>query len=760
MKRKITRYVAALLVTLTALQASSSGTITYTATYDPNKMSIGTDTLGGVTYTTVHYEDLFNGGEPGMPSLPIDYIRFSVPYNATDYTVCASISNTVNLSTNHLVYPCQQHDWHIGGTVPITLPDTNAYYSNTVYPSQRVWVADNGFMAGENRVVTVAVMPVGFLHTYTDNTVRISTQVEISLSYVLNGSQSTAPLVRNDATLRNEGHEITKTMVVNPDDVVANAPMMGNNTLNNYVDPDEEITEPYSYLIVTTPEYLHSMRKLAALKRQEGYTVKLTTLEDAISQPYAIVGDRVPLLGDDYYQGPVDDAGKLRQFIRYHYLHHGTVYVLLAGSIIPHRDYANGCTDMYFCDLGSTWEYHAGTYPAVYVGRLLGKTENHFDNYNEKLFRYELNPGNGNLSYLRKGLFFESDPFITSFGPFADIFPDETLVNSDELEQHITGDELIGMINNNHYGFLGTLFDSNPLYSTLNEENGTLQAHYIWAKNSSRDPLVVDSETNNALDCLTNKYYPMVFFTGFGNTISYHDNVNTNIGESFTMGKDYGGPVHMGQTNNLMINTYTPYYYYFPSLAWKLAHSSDPIGKSYALAKSIQYISNEDHEKVCIYHNYLGDPSVMMWNDIPHYYSNIILTRGDSSITVSGISEASTTVALYSNDGKTTSQKTSASNVTFSHVSPNSTVMLYKRNCIPLIAPLVLQNTTINQSQYVIASDMTAGKAVDSGRTSGQVTITGDIEYEVEHTGEVRFCGGFKVDKGVKFSVKPSNYNK
>ena len=95
-----------------------------------------------------------------------------------------------------------------------------------------------------------------------------------------------------------------------------------------------------------------------------------------------------------------------------------------------------------------------------------------------------------------------------------------------------------------------------------------------------------------------------------------------------------------------------------------------------------------------------------------------------------------------------------------SYYPPNSTVMLYKRNCIPYIAPLVIQNTTINKSQYVIASDMTAGKSVDNNRTSGQVTITGEIEYEVEHTGEVRLCGGFKVDKGVKFSIKPSNYNK
>ena len=93
-------------------------------------------------------------------------------------------------------------------------------------------------------------------------------------------------------------------------------------------------------------------------------------------------------------------------------------------------------------------------------------------------------------------------------------------------------------------------------------------------------------------------------------------------------------------------------------------------------------------------------------------------------------------------------------------IDGNGTASYYDVVISSPVTSLVIQNTTLNKSQYVIASDLTAGKSVDSGRTSGQVTVTGDIEYEVEHTGEVRLCGGFKVDKGVKFSIKPSNYNK
>ena len=75
-----------------------------------------------------------------------------------------------------------------------------------------------------------------------------------------------------------------------------------------------------------------------------------------------------------------------------------------------------------------------------------------------------------------------------------------------------------------------------------------------------------------------------------------------------------------------------------------------------------------------------------------------------------------------------------------------------------LSSPLVLQNTTIGNSQYVIAGDVVAGRNVDSGRTAGDVTISSGVNYEIEHTGSVTLAPGFKVQKGAMLSVKPSEY--
>lgn len=65
---------------------------------------------------------------------------------------------------------------------------------------------------------------------------------------------------------------------------------------------------------------------------------------------------------------------------------------------------------------------------------------------------------------------------------------------------------------------------------------------------------------------------------------------------------------------------------------------------------------------------------------------------------------------------------------------------------------------TIGNSQYLLASDFTAGKAVDADRTHGDVTISGGVEYEIEASGKVTLQDGFKVEKGATFAVYRSSF--
>ena len=52
------------------------------------------------------------------------------------------------------------------------------------------------------------------------------------------------------------------------------------------------------------------------------------------------------------------------------------------------------------------------------------------------------------------------------------------------------------------------------------------------------------------------------------------------------------------------------------------------------------------------------------------------------------------------------------------------------------------------------------GRAVDSQRTQGDVVVEDGVEYEIEASGTVTLQVGFKVEKGARFTVKPSTYNK
>jgi len=110
-----------------AAQVFNPYSVSYTATYSNDNLTIGTDTLDGVVYSTVSYNDLYNDGEPGMPSLPVDFLKFSVPYNATDFTVSVNTRMWHTQTLDHLVYPCQT-PWILDGfpAPPAMLPDSAA----------------------------------------------------------------------------------------------------------------------------------------------------------------------------------------------------------------------------------------------------------------------------------------------------------------------------------------------------------------------------------------------------------------------------------------------------------------------------------------------------------------------------------------------------------------------------------------------------------------------------------------------------------
>ena len=159
-------------------------------------------------------------------------------------------------------------------------------------------------------------------------------------------------------------------------------------------------------------------------------------------------------------------------------------------------------------------------------------------------------------------------------------------------------------------------------------------------------------------------------------------------------------------------------------------------------------------------HNMLGDPKVKMWTGEPqHFNNNIEVTRYDDNfIDVEHVGRLAS-VFYCSNDGTVAKNQTlSAGYCYFSDVDPNGTIVVSTQNYIPYIAPMLVQNTTIQNSQYVIASSFNAGNHVDSNRTAGDVTIPSGVEYEIDFNDSVTLSPGVMVEKGAVLSATPRDY--
>lgn len=764
-----------LLMAITLPTLAVAETISHTITLNSSNLTIGTDTLGGVTYTTIHYAGLDNHGAPGTPSLPVDYIRFSVPYNATNFTVTTTTRFPLESKIPHMVYPCQTpRQMNDTSSWAITLPDSSIYFSGSYYPANLATIVDEGFLAGENHIVTVAVTPYSCIHVSNSMTnykkIKKPQSVTVKLTYQTGGPLLTEPIVRRDTVLRNEGFALTRSMVVNPNAVRPNAVPDTSiyMQLHGIVSPGQSypVDSTATYLIVTTQDLKHSTRRLAALKRQEGYSVKVVTMDEVLASPYSGDGDRVQ---DSLIHN--DPPGKLREYLRYCFHNFGTTYVLLAGTDVPWKSFTikgedntlyESPTDSYYCDLNSYWiDDSIELNPDLYVGRILSKSESQIENYTDKLLRYELNPGHGDYQYLKRAFFLEGRDFDGKLDSpkmhLTAYYPNQICINDTASNNsgHPNGVDIIDTLNNNHVGLLIPFNHGSPDGIKVYGKDSNGYNSYIFSLDS-----ITTYENEDGIDCLNNKDYPMIFYAPCCKTIPYDYTSGMNFGESFTTGKDYGGPAYIGYTRDALGMHVD---YLLSDWINLLPLKEYKISVAYAFSKEIycglfpsrafkkyQYINEP------IRNAYIGDPTIELWTDIPQEYSNISITRTENSITVSGLDVDSTIVAYCDNNYHAGYRLTSSTSLTLNSVSPNSTIMLFKHNYLPYIAPLSLQNINIKNSQYVIASDVTAGFSVENGRLPGNVVVKSGAEYEIEATGTVTLKHGFKVEKGATFAVYPA----
>ncbi len=788
------------LLALTSFGARAAQ-ITHTVTYDPSKLSITYDTINGMPYVKVIYGDLPSFDIEGSPELPNDNILFSVPYNATNYSVSLDIKNSCDIQVGAMVYPSQlPRELNDTSKVAFTQPNMEIYEQSSFYPIEQARVVSHGFLLGDNNVVTILLQPVSY--NPITNIINLITEASITLSYQIDDDYIPA-IYRSNNEIKKYEQSVVMQNVINASSVAS----------NSYTPPQvmsmmregHTSLPSYEYCIITNQALEPAFKKIIAMKRQKGLSAGTVCIEDLMDSPICNVGDINYDQNGNICSTITDTAGVVRQYLKYafNYTTTPTKYLLMGGKapyspvrytnsllyITNDRNKHHISTDMYFSELNLPWVHRQTSfdgqyeseyiipdtipngktlpyYPDIFVGRLLCSTQEDVDNYSNKLYRYIYNPDHSTTNYFTNALVFSSGTLsgmVNIFLPTAySVFNNVDYINNLSSQNHISGSQLIDYLNANNFGYISLYAHGEP--QSLAIYDGSVK-NIISALDSnpvSDIEYMVLEENGNGFDNLNNKQSPSICYSISCVTMPY-DKAPTfycytdmedkyNFGASFTLGKNYGGPAYLGNTRQGYSGESEYLEKEFINTIFNRNHQS--IGEAEAFSKVFfRKINNRYYNHAILEHNLLGDPEFEMWTSEPSQYSGIFVSRLDNGFRISGTS-ITDTIAFCDNYGHQGTVVGNGNNSMFISAHRSSTLMVFNHNHIPYIAPMMLQNCEISNSQYVYASSFRAGKSILPNNTHGNVTIKNGAEYEIEATDDVYLGEGFIVENGATFAIK------
>ncbi len=658
--QKQRKYPGTLLLTLAltlAAFAARADQLTAVRTYDTSAVRLGTRTApDGTEFRTVEWGDMHPAAEVGSPELPVEHFRFLVPVYSNNFrATVVSAAGASALPLGSRVLPAQVPQKADGSPAPAFTYPKAAAYVRTLAPE--AWVVDDGFIDGCNHVVTVAVRPLA----YDDASVSATAygSVTVRLDYDLCGEDG---LTGSKPIFPPRASEYVRIedLVVNTANVARFAPRRV---------PDASSGEHSRHYYIIVPDNLKdAVDDLAVWKRQKGYSVVVKTIEDICATPRYVVGGHCSYRNGQTEE-LVDSAASLRAYLHDEFEDNGAFFCLLVGNSktsMPIRKgswggkgnfakYKNNNgeyavpSDAYFSDLDQVWdlkkEFEGAVYttycedlsynPEIYVGRLLCNKPNEIDNYAQKLILYESNPGYGDNEYLNNSFFFESrQGFINNSVDIRESIKDSfniELVQDDGNNTYPTGQYVISKMRK--VGLSSWHAHGNPYGLACSNNGSGKDRKYITSIDDICDknttPLAGNlyipddftQEDKNGLDNLNNKLFPSIAYscscdnTPFdclewtGNWLPNSRFVFDayNMGESFTVAGDYGGPAFLGHTRASLIYYSNELEYQFITMIMNFPK----IGVSEALSKCAyrgsyhQYLSNA--------HNLIGEPEFEMW---------------------------------------------------------------------------------------------------------------------------------------------------
>ena len=739
-------FILAIFAVLSVEMIAATHRVVKTLKFEEDKLSISTIKCENDSiYSSLEYKNIDTWTEkPGQPNLPVYFMRVPLPLEASDIYVDVLKRD---IKTYDLVYP----------TIPVQIPAITSllssepsftgpneliYAKEGTYPDKAASMAWTLNSAGVSNEVVVALYPIVYLPR--QNKVELSQSMTVSINYSID----------NRTTGHNKRMMHTRSSIGLPF---------------------------YEYCIITRDSLIPSFERIIAWKRTKGIDAGAVSIESILSNSYCS-GDTV--------SGINDDAGKVRQYLQYAYQSGKGKYVFFGGNYmsLPIR-YGTGDhdslsymkvvdagivpTDLYFSELESNWNQDNDSFygepfnnmdygPELFVGRLLCEKKLDINNYTNKMLRYEKNPGNGVFGYLKKVFFSQSDNSCALniaqnvATTCSDYFDTITILSEYPSAYHsnptlYTGTQVIDSMSVMHYGYLNWMGHGHP-FAICTKSNGNNASDAYGITSVQGDIPYMMNEDGNGLDNLNNKYYPAIAYSTSCTTTPFDIYRPSfvgfpNMGQSFTMGKDYGGPAYIGNTR-LGISGFT--YRVQKLFNGKITQNS--LGESLCYAK-MDYNSNYKHY-IALSTNLIGCPELHMWTNIPNYFGNIVKTDSNTSDTNLSFTAYSDTVEVavrdvWGNDDVALyTFHPSYSNLTIPN-GKGKLITLKALNHIPEILHLESGSAVVHGRRYVFASSATLG-----GESNSTFTVDNDADITIEKTGVLRLSGGFKVKQGARLVVR------
>ena len=722
---------------------ASNHKVVKTLHFDADKFSVSfVKCENDSIYSKLKYEGIdTESEEPGMPLLPIYYESVPLPFGATNIEVDVLNRTIKTFDLDYSIIPVQEQAiTSLFASDPgFAWPNEGVYSKDDPFPNKVASVAYTTNDAGMSNEIVIAIYPIVYLPKL--NKVELSQSMTITIKYT------------TDKKNQNKRAKLSRSSIGLPF---------------------------YEYCVITRDSLIPSFERIIAWKRTKGIDAGAVSIESILSNSYCY-GDTV--------SGINDDAGKVRQYLQYAYQSGKGRYVFFGGnySILPIRygtakydtweykeiwDAGNVPTDQYFSELNSNWNRDHDSYygepftmnygPELFVGRLLCEKGKDIEYYTDKLLRYERNPGNGDFGYLKKAFYCQSDQMQLAnqaqylIATCSDVFTTNTILNeypsaNDMNPTYPTGTQVVDSMNSAHYGYLNWMGHGHPL--AISTKTDSIQKANTFAITSVQADTIpyIRSEDGNGIDNLNNKDFPAIVYS-ISCTIAPFDIYRPvfggypNIGQSFTMGYNYGGPALIGNTRVGLVSS-----------SHNLQKIFNGHFKNYSLGEALSYAKRDNNYTkhfMSLTTNLIGCPELHMWTNIPNYFGNIVKTDNSTSDTSLSFTAYSDTVEVavrdvWGNDDVALyTFHPSYSNLTIPN-SQGKLITLKALNHIPEILHLENGSAIVHGRRYVYASSATLG-----GEANSTFTVDNDADITIEKTGVLRLSSGFKVKEGARFVVR------